>query len=254
VKQYRHWEKQNRPWDSQLIIGMSAHANMTDSRMWLQAGMNACYPKPITIKTITDLEKSSEAVMRTRQLNELESTMGPTSVVDSKQPAIDFQSSMYGNSSATVINQVTGQLREPAIPAPVCLIATDVQAMQTNLLTQQLESMGWKAVVVNDGADCLRLLQMRNWDAVFIDDDLPQLSGASCITEFRKWEEHTRVIGQKNVFLVCEGDIPPSSAINSWIQPPKGYNGVLRKKATINDLQCLLHVNGASDSMVVVAR
>ena len=40
VKQFREWEKENRPWDRQLIIGISAHASANDGGRGIKAGMD----------------------------------------------------------------------------------------------------------------------------------------------------------------------------------------------------------------------
>lgn len=248
MKQYRDWEKQNRPWDSQFIIGISAHANANDSGQGLRVGMDAFYPKPITIKTLTELQSSSEAILRTRKLDEWESTLTRSSLVDSEPPGQNFKPSLFRNISSN------GSGAPVSVSERVCLIATDTQAMQFNPLPQQLESMGWKVVIINDGADCQRLLRLRNWDVVLIDDDLPQLAGVSCVAAFRKWEEQSRVNGQKNIYLVCDGDIPSPSDQNSWIQPPMGCNGVLRKPVPFSDLQYLLQANGVDGGMDIVVR
>jgi hypothetical protein len=68
----------NRPWDSQLIVGISTNPHVNDSGQGLHAGMNAFIPKPLTIKTISDLQCCSEAVQRTRQLDAWERKSGPT--------------------------------------------------------------------------------------------------------------------------------------------------------------------------------
>jgi DNA-binding response OmpR family regulator len=65
----------NRPWDSQLIIGTSANTNINNNGQGLHAGMDAFLPKPISIKMLSDIERSGEVVLRTRQLDEYTSTM-----------------------------------------------------------------------------------------------------------------------------------------------------------------------------------
>jgi CheY-like chemotaxis protein len=256
VRQYRTWEKVNRPWDSQLIIGISANANINDNGQGLHAGMNAFVPKPITIKTLTDLQCSSEAVQRTRQLDEWEGNVNQSSNVDDRdsmklsQSELDMQTSLF---DPTSISASTRPLSQPfpgtTVSQPsVCLIATDGATTQTNQLPGQLESIGWKVVIVNDGADCLELLKMRTWTAALVEDDLAQLSGLSCIAAFRKWEEINRLNPQKNIFLVCEGEIPSPADRNSWIQPPIGCNGVLRKPVPLADFQCMLLQTNGVDS------
>ncbi|EEC49925.1 predicted protein, partial [Phaeodactylum tricornutum CCAP 1055/1] len=52
VKQYRDWERENRPWFRQLIIGISAHANANDSGQGIKVGMDQFWPKPVSIKKL----------------------------------------------------------------------------------------------------------------------------------------------------------------------------------------------------------
>jgi CheY-like chemotaxis protein len=258
VTQYRDWERQNRPWDKQLIIGISAHANVNDGGQGLQAGMDAFHAKPVTMKILTELQSSSVAVLRTRKLDEWESSVNRGHLLNIEPPALYLEASLFEASSPSAMAAgrapvPTSSMSEPAT-TPVCLIATDTPPTQSNTLRQQLEALGWKVVVTTDGADLLRLLQMRNWDAVLIDDELPQLPGVSCITAFRKWEEQNRVNGQKNIFLVCEGNIPSPRDENSRILLPNGCSGVLRKPVPLADLQYLLHANGVKGGMDIVVR
>ena len=227
-----------------MIIGISALKDMNDSGQGIRVGMDAFLPKPITSKTLTELQGSSAMILRTRKLDEWDSSVKRVSFVDSN-PSAGTPSLFRVSSSNVTATSVS--VRERA-----CLIATDTPALGYNSLTQQLESTGWKVVVINDGTDCQRLLRLRNWDAVLIDDDLPQRLGVSCIAAFRKWEGQNRVNGQNNIFLVCNGDIPSPSDQNSWIQPPNGCNGVLRKPVSFNDLQYLLNPSGANGGMDIV--
>ena len=226
VKQYRDWEALNRPGFRQWIVGISAHANLDDSGQGMRAGMDDFKQKPITIETLTELQKSDEIASCTKKLDELEGNASRTAhLVDGGILPLKPRSM---DKSAEGMTET------------VCLVATDSHPDQ---MPNELQSRGWKVVVANDGANCLRLLQMRNWDFVLIDDDLPQLPGASCIASFREWERNNRVNRQKNVFLVCEGDIPSPLDKRSMVQPPEGCDGVLGRPVPWTDLQLLLQSN-----------
>jgi CheY-like chemotaxis protein len=229
----------NRPWDSQLIIGISANTNINNNGQGLHAGMNAFLPKPITVKTLSDLDCSGEVVFRTRQLDEY--------------PNNTAQLNEYNNSKSSLSERnVPMAMPPPQIPVHVsgrgtsastqfsCLIATDGVNAQTDPLPQQLEAMGWNVAVVHDGIDCLEMLKYQTWSTVLVEDDLTQLSGSSCVKAFRKWEGLTRTDQQRNVYFVCDGDIPSPVDGESWIQPPIGFNGVLRKPVPWVDLQYML--------------
>jgi CheY-like chemotaxis protein len=220
----------NRSWDNQLIIGISANAAINNNGQGIHAGMNAFLPKPITVKALTDLDCSREVVQRTHQLDEFEGA--------SEQHYLDSNIVREQNV------QVSMPPRQNTTSQLSCLIASDVVSAQNNPLPQQLESMGWNVVIVHDGIDCLGLLKLQQWAAVLIEDTLTQLSGLTCISAFRKWEGINAIaVRQRNVFYVCDGDIPSPADGHSWIQPPIGFDGVLRKPVPWIDLQCMLMRN-----------
>jgi CheY-like chemotaxis protein len=250
VRQFRAWEKVNRPWDSQLIVGISANPHINDNGQGLHAGMNAFLPKPVTIKTLTDLQCSSEAVLRTRQLDEWEgigyqNNVGPE---NAKFSPVRLDVPVPLNAPISTEN-FSSSAGPRAVQTPTCLIAFDSSTVQINLLPHQLESLGWKVVVVNDGLHCLELLKMRTWTVVLIEDELDQLSGLVCVVAFRKWEAMNRTNIPTNIILVCDGDVPSPNDRKSWIQPPNGFNGVLRKPLQMIDFQSmLLHLSNSSAS------
>ena len=229
----------NRPWDRQLIIGISANASINNNGQGLHAGMNAFLPKPITVKTLSDLDCSSEVVQRTRQLDELERAT-------TSHDYFDAAGNIAGKQSRSATLPPLPPQQQPlsqqsSTSQLSCLIASNVVSAQRNPLPQQLESMGWKVVVEHDGVNCLGLLKLQQWAAVLVEDDLTQLSGMVCISTFRKWEGMNGIPGrQKNVFYVCDDDIPSPLDGSSWIQPPIGFDGVLRKPVPWIDLQCML--------------
>jgi CheY-like chemotaxis protein len=235
----------NRPWDSQLIVGISANTHINDNGQGLHAGMNAFLPKPLTIKTLTDLQCSSEAVLRTRQLDEWEgigyqNTVGRENAIVSSM-GLDMPAPLHTPMNTGTFSSSAGpRAVQSSTQTPTCLIAFDASSMQASLLPHQLESLGWKVVVVNDGLHCLELLKMRAWTVVLIEDELTQFSGLLCVAAFRKWEAMNRTKIPTNIILVCDGDIPSLTDRISWIQPPNGFNGVLRKPVPLVDFQSML--------------
>jgi PleD family two-component response regulator len=135
-----------------------------------------------------------------------------------------------------------------------CLLATDLPPTLPNTLQQELQSHGWNVVAVSKGTDCLTALQMRNWDVVLIDDDLPQIPGASCIMAFREWEEKNRVNRQKNVFLICEGDIPSPDDNLALVHLPEGCNGVIGRPVSWTYLQYLMRPKEGDRGLDIVVR
>jgi hypothetical protein len=86
-------------------------------------------------------------------------------------------------------------------------------------------------------------LKMRNWDAVLLEDDLPEMDGAACIEAFREWEEEHRVNRQCNTFLVCSEGIPAPSDVSAIVQSPTGFDSVLARPLVYTDMEYLLNVS-----------
>ena len=262
VKQYREWEEKNRPSFKQLIVGISAHANANDHGQGLKAGMEDFKPKPISIEDLTEMTISDVARKRSKQLDTLEgcTSVSSSHVVDGEP--MDTDPSASSKRAATeALERSAKRVRAPSVDfshestsEPVCLIATDTPTMESNTIAITLESNGWQVVIVHDGQEVLRLLQIRNWDAVLIDDKLPMIPGTLCITGFREWEQINRVNKQKNMLLVVEGDIPSPDDKASVIQPPHGVDGVLRNPVQWKDLEVYVKKSKKDGSLGIVVR
>ena len=87
-------------------------------------------------------------------------------------------------------------------------------------------------MVVSDGETALKFLQMRNWDGVLMDDDLPGLPSSRCITTFRDWEKSHRVNRQKNIVQMSSCFIPSLLDRSSQMQLPPGFDGAMGKPLT----------------------
>ena len=110
----------------------------------------------------------------------------------------------------------------------VCLIVEEGDGI-ASVAEKVAEENGWKSVAVHNGESALRLLQMRNWDAVLIDDGLQGLTSCMVMEHFREWEKKNRVNRQKNVYLVNSSFIPTSLATSSTVQLPSGFDGAIGK-------------------------
>jgi CheY-like chemotaxis protein len=267
VKQYREWEKVHRPTGKQLIIGISAHANNDVAKQGLLAGMDNFLPKPISIKTLTDISDSDAARSRCNQLNEL---FHPVELKKSekhhaseplqeasKHKSNGLRRKESDNDSRSSDDDVNGlSVKRPRrgssskVTEPICLMATDRPSTSSSDVLARLDSAGWKVVVVHDGFDSLRLLKMRNWDLVLVDDELTGLDGTECVTMFRKWESENRVNRQKNIFLVSEIDIPSPFDRTAIVQAPSCFDSVIRKPIIWTDLDHLL-MSGSRDMSIV---
>lgn len=278
VKQYREWETEHRPTHRQPIIGISAHVSVKDSNQGIDAGMDDFRPKPISIKTLLELQDCEAVVASTRFLDGMSMEQERQR---RKKPIKDINPEL----SVAAAKSATGSVSDPSKAAfqgltskrrtetrdfssgankrakteseqkgppslPVCLIAMDNESQTATETAKVLESTGWKVVSIDNGQDAIRLLKMRNWDAVLIDEDLSGLTASKCIADFRDWEGKNRVNEQRNVFLVCDWDIPDPLDISSVVQPPTGFNGVLRKQSACRDLNLLVKKN--SNTMKII--
>jgi len=250
--------KGDRPWDRQLIIGISAHASANDGGRGIKAGMDDFKPKPITIKTLTEVHESDSVTARAKILNELEEYFG-----QQKQLVPNFCEKAPPNAVAEVpteaeqamkLKRAQSRSKNHVSNEKVCLIATNSPIIKYNELLTKLKGNGWNVVVVPDGEEALRSLQTRNWDVVLIDDDIPVLVGAPFITTFRRWEGQDRINRQRNIFLLVDGDIPAPSDKASIVQPPSGLDGVLRKPVDWDDLQYMIQKGPKAGSLEIIVK
>jgi CheY-like chemotaxis protein len=193
------------------------------------------------------IQASTDFALRAEKLEEREAILLPHRIGDSdstsptrkdSREALDVADMILPMSSPFIT--VSRPLTQAPAPSPICLIALSERTTQPDPIPQLLESKGWKVITINDGPGSFKLLQVRTWDAVLIDDDLPQMGGVACISVFRQWEKGNRASRQRNVFLVCDGLVPSPTDENSRIQPPKGCNGVLRRPVPLSDFEYLL--------------
>ena len=177
--------------------------------------------KPVPLKSLKDIaqckpvieagllldikhKKSCDAVEAASKLAEARSDEGGSTSKCSSASSSHIIST-FAKHSCLIVTKGT----EPALKSIKCIV----------------EKNGWRAVVDSngDGEDALRLLKLRNWDAVFIDNDLSVLSGTNCLVRFRDWEKHSRSssVQQKNVFIISD--------TFSAVTLPSGFDGVLMK-------------------------
>ena len=114
----------------------------------------------------------------------------------------------------------------------VCLIAED-SIVCYKAMSKCVEKHGWRTCVVTTGDDALRLLKLRNWDAVFMDDQLPSITGVECIQKFRLWEGENRVARQSNIFMASANHYLHRSI-------PEGFDGSIGKPFKKSDVCSIL--------------
>jgi len=224
VQQYRDWEKSNRPFFKQHIIGISAHADNKDAERGLKVGMNNYMPKPISLKQLQEQVKCQDLIKATKELDKLATRADARAfcLFDNDVEITDEEHSLCASSDV-----------ESSQRHFTCLIA-EGQSEVILTINRCVERKGWRVRIVRDGEDALRWMKMRNWDAIFIDDNLPRLSGHTCISTFRKWEAENRVARQRNIHMI-------SSAFNEKNKRiPSGCDGVLGTHFTQDDIVSVL--------------
>lgn len=209
ARKYRAWEKERRPWFHQFIVGISAHANGGDAQLGIKSGMDRFMGKPVPLKSLKDLAEckpvtDASAVLDGRHKRSVVAMLKAANGIGSIQDDDDKSKSSKSSEGQSMSSSVSDSISSSAKLS--CLIVENNS--DRSLLGQIAEISGWKVVVVKTGTDALRLLKMRNWGIVFIDNELPLFSGSSCIIHFRDWEKRSRVVRQKNIFLLSESVSP----------------------------------------------
>ena len=224
VQQYRQFEVAHRPWFDQFIVGMSAHASDKDIERGLKVGMNDYRSKPVNMNILKEIMASPEFMYVSLRLDTIAAELDDEDERTLKRQRLDV--------SVDDMPRSTPSLQ-------VCLIAEENDTI-SSLAQKAIEEKGWKAIVVHDGEAALRLLQMRNWDAVLLDDELPGLTSSRCISNFREWEKNNRVNRQKNVVQISSSFIPSHLETSSSMQLPSGFDGAIGKPLTLVALQTFL--------------
>ena len=240
VQQYRQFEMSRRPWFDQYIVGISAHASKVDVERGIKIGMNDFKPKPITMKDLEEIVACQEYQFVSSRLNTLSIDIAST----------ETQHVAESKSESKVESRKEKTRR-------VCLIVEGNRAVSI-FADGVAREIGWSTVVVDSGEAALRLLQMRNWDAVLIDDTLPGMSSSGLVEHFRDWEKINRVNRQRNVYQMSSSFIPIQlSKSSTTVQLPSGFDGAMGKPITANvfrDFLCKSAEVTSSMSKDIVSR
>jgi len=229
VQQYRQFEVSQRPWFDQYIVGISAHANEADVERGIKVGMNDFRPKPVSMKELEEILQGQEYQYVTTRLDSIAGDIKEDDTNGAKQQKT--KANEAGSDQAM----------------KVCLIVEEGNAISA-VAEKVAEENGWKSIVVHNGESALRLLQMRNWDAVLLDDELPGLTGCMVMEHFREWESKNRVNRQKNVYQVNSSFIPSHLGTSSSVQLPSGFDGAIGKPVSLKVFRQFLQksADGAS--------
>lgn len=171
--------------------------------------MNKFYSKPLHLKTLKGIAEGTEVVSLSERLDKLAETTDAA-------PYCIFSNRLHVSTSECSLTSLIAN-------RSVCLIAEESKSI-SQAMTRCLELKGWGVSVVTNGEDALRLLKMRNWNVVFISNQLPLLSSGTCIAKFRKWETENRIARQNNIVMVSDNLNP-----NGETMLPVGFDGAMAK-------------------------
>jgi CheY-like chemotaxis protein len=197
--------------------------------------MDRFMSKPIPVKTLKDITSTSNYAMAS--FVHIDNLTNVYSITPACKQVVDaghlldarFDESfdaLEASFSKCPADSISGSIRSESSSSgnaakPSCLLVENTPDDGVHSLQRFVELNGWKSVVVTSGEDALRLLKMRNWGFVIIDNDLPFFSGINCIARFRDWETHSCIAKQQNIYIMSDCYNP--------LSVPSGFDGVLKK-------------------------
>ena len=220
IQQYRRWEKYHRPWFSQRLIGISAHASQSDVEKGLKIGMDDYRAKPVTFKVLSDLIECDKQIDMSRRLDEIERR--DALIKNSKKGSINDE-------------QVGKPKVSHVIDGRACtllIIAPKGQADHTKLVRDVVKESGWQTTIALTEGESLVWLKMRTWDLVLLDEAFAPL-----IIDFREWESKKRQNLQERVTLMVDNVEELKTAQN---EPPTGFDAMIGKPMGPNATNRLL--------------
>eukprot|EP01083_Nonionella_stella_P265369 898988_1 len=218
IQHYREWERTHRKWFHQFVIGISAHADSEDAQRGIKVGMNKFVQKPLRLKYLKELMGSQELQKVSNALDvlALDVKAAPFCLFNDDIYEADESTKSANSSLASTVNDILDFRMK-------CLIVEDSRSIR-KAMTRIVQRRGWQVCIAQDGKEGLRMLKIRNWDVVFMDDQLPLLSGSACVAIFREWENENRASRQGEVYMVSANCNPNVSS-----DVPPGFDGLIGK-------------------------
>lgn len=143
--------------------------------------------KPVPLKSLKDLSQCKPVM----EMSSLLDTKHRKSCDNIQALTEEFSEGSVGSKSSR--SSKSSSNANSTFSKHSCLIVSKATDPSTPAIKRIADKVGWRVVISHgDGEDAIRLLKMRNWDAVFIDNELSILSGAICCVRFREWEKRSR--------------------------------------------------------------
>eukprot|EP00980_Cylindrotheca_fusiformis_P004043 scaffold880_cov132-Cylindrotheca_fusiformis.AAC.39 len=220
VQQYRQWERFHRPWFTQRIVGISAHASEGDVLRGREAGMDDFRPKPITNREIDGLLSCDDQVAISKRLDSLDSS-------------VSYQEEHLEEPPHMRLNLSSQTATRPEDIRNCLIISPPSSSMHIEIIQQTIKKCSWQSTTAEAVDEAWDLLKMRTWDMVLVDDAF-----AGLIEDFRTWESKKRSDLQGNMVLMIES-LDQTAASNSIVLPD-GFDLVIGKPVCLEHLQRML--------------
>jgi len=219
MQQYREWEKYHRPWMTQRIVGISAHATQEDVEKGLKIGMDDYRPKPITFKVLSDLIKCDKQRDMSRRLDEIERR-------DALIKNVDKDSNDEEIKKPEKLHIIDGRA------CTLLMISPKSEDEHTKIMQKLIKNSGWQTTTASSEGEAFVWLKMRTWDLVLVDESFVPLIG-----DFREWESKKRQNRQERITLMAE-NIDEHKGDNN--EPPEGLDAMVMKPMGVNAVDKLL--------------
>src|SRR3972149_6000389 len=119
-------------------------------------------------------------------------------------------------------------------PSSILWVDDEIEMLKPHLLF--LEGKGYRVVTINNGTDACDILSKQNFDIVFLDEQMPGMSGIDTLNRIRKVQPHLPVImvtksEEENIMEDAIG-----SQINDYlIKPVKPQQLLLSLKKVLDE-------------------
>lgn len=195
----------------------------------MKVGMNKFVQKPLRLQFLRELIGSQELQKVSNALDvlALDVKAAPFCLFDDDIYEADESIRSANSSLASTVNDILDFRMK-------CLIVEDSRSIR-KAMTRIVQRRGWQACIAQDGKEGLRMLKIRNWDVVFMDDQLPLLSGSACVQIFREWENENRASRQGDLYMVSANCNPNVSS-----DVPPGFDGLIGKPFKPSSLLSIL--------------
>ena len=108
------------------------------------------------------------------------------------------------NISLSPDNQVTTEARAEAIALCARVLVAEDNAIDREVATTMLQTLGCRVDVAVDGAQAVDAVQRERYDLVFLDCQIPHVDGYEAARQIRRFEEQGQQVGT----AACAGHVP----------------------------------------------